>query len=304
MPEIFCEPSHDKHYRRRPSLLKYNSAMRDVEAPPTSGGELRSVTNALRVMEALAHADRPLSITELAKRLGLAPSTTHRVLATLAAEGFAVRVPTHRRYRAGPGLASLARRAMLDNVRLTEAARSVLQRLSTESRETTQLTVLDGWDTVALDHVDSTQPVIVHHPAGSRVPAHATAVGQAILAHLPEVAARIAREGLVPHSSRTITDPSEFMAELETIRRRGYAINVGQLHPETAGVAAPIIESSGAVTGSVGISGPAARIRDPVRLTELGRLAVDGAMEVRERLDQLQRPPHEGIVEPSAAATA
>ena len=274
--------------------------MRDDASPSIrarAGGELRSVTNALRVMEALAEADRPMAVTELASRLGLAPSTTHRILATLAAEGFAARVPAHRRYRAGPSLASLARRALLDNVRLTEAARPVLQWLAAESGETTQLAVLDGSDTVAIDHVDSAQPVIVHHPAGSRVPAHATAVGQAILAHLPEVAARIAREGLVAHSSRTITDPIGFVDELETIRRRGYAVNVGQLHPETAGVAAPIIESSGAVIASVGISGPAARIGSPQRLAELARLAVLGATEVRRRLDELEPPRHETIVE-------
>lgn len=267
-----------------------------------AGSELRSVTNALRVMEALADADRPMSVTELGQRLGLAASTTHRILATLAAEGFAVRVPALRRYRAGPGLARLARRSLLDNVRLTEAARPVLRRLAAESGETSQITVLDGWDTVAIDHVDSTQPVIVHHPAGSRVPAHATAVGQAILAHLPEVAARIAREGLVAHSSRTLTHPTAFMAELETIRRRGYAINVGQLHPETAGVAAPIVEGSGGVIGSIGISGPAARIGDADRLVELAEMAVAGAIDVRDQLTALEPPRHGAEPPPTLAA--
>lgn len=259
------------------------------------------MTNALRVMEALADADGPMSVTELAQRFRLAPSTTHRILATLAAEGFAVRVPALRRYRAGPGLARLARRSLLDNVRLTEAARRVLRRLADESRETSQLTVLDGWDTVAIDHVDSTQPVIVHHPAGSRVPAHATAVGQAILAHLPEVAARIARQGLVAYSSRTLTDPTAFMDELETIQRRGYAINVGQLHPETAGVAAPIVEAAGGVIGSIGISGPAARIGDPDRLVELAEMAVAGAADVRDQLTALE-PPRHGEPPPALAA--
>jgi DNA-binding IclR family transcriptional regulator len=268
------------------------------------GSELRSVTNALRVMEALADAEGPMAVTELGQKLGLAASTTHRILATLAAEGFAVRVPAMRRYQAGPGLVRLARRSLLDNVRLTEAARPALRRLAAESGETSQLTVLDGWDTVAIDHVDSTQPVIVHHPAGSRVPAHATAVGQAILAHLPEVAARLARDGLVGHSSRTITDPAAFVAELEMIRHRGYAINVGQLHPETAGVAAPIIEESGAVIGSIGISGPAARVGDPDRLTELAQMAVLAAAHVRERLDQLEAPRHEGVMEHAATGTA
>jgi IclR family KDG regulon transcriptional repressor len=263
------------------------------------------VTNALRVMEALADAERPMAVTELGQRLGLGASTTHRILATLAAEGFAVRVPALRRYRAGPGLARLARRSLLDNIRLAEAARPVLRRLAAESGETSQLTVLDGWDTVAIDHVDSMQPVIVHHPAGSRVPAHATAVGQAILAHLPEVAARIARDGLVAHSRRTLTDATAFIAELETIRRRGYAINVGQLHPETAGVAAAIVDASAGVIGSIGISGPAARIGDAARLVELAGMAVSGAAEVHDRLTGLEPPRHDAqplTLAPRAAA--
>jgi IclR family acetate operon transcriptional repressor len=267
------------------------------------GGELRSVTNALRVMEALADADRPVAVTELAARLGLAASTTHRILATLAAEGVAVRVPAHRQYRAGPGLARLARRSLGDNVRLAEAAHPVLRGLAAESGETSQLSVLDGWDTVAIDHVDSTQPVIVHHPAGALVPAHATAVGQAILAHLPDVARRMARDGLIAHTRRTITDPDRFAAELEVIRARGYAINVGQLHPETAGVAAPIIDGSGSVLGSIGISGPTARIAGSDRLEELARMTVRGAASVLRRLDELEPPMHE-LGEPVAATGA
>lgn len=257
-----------------------------------SGSELRSVTNALRVMEELVDAERPMAVTELAQRLGLAPSTTHRLLATLATEGVAVRVPAQRRYRAGPALARLARRSLHDNVRLVEAGRPILQRLAAESGETSQLTVLDGSDTVAIDHVDSSHPVIVHHPAGSRVPAHATAVGQSILAHLPEIAARIARDGLIAYTPRTIAEPAAFRAELDEIRRRGYAINVGQLHPETAGVAAPIIEASGAVIGSIGISGPAVRIGRPSRLRVLAELAAAGAEDVRTALDRIESPHH------------
>jgi DNA-binding IclR family transcriptional regulator len=253
-------------------------------------------------MEELADASGPMAVTELAQRLRLAPSTTHRILATLAAAGVAIRVPSQRRYRAGPGLARLARRSLQDNARLVEAARPVLQRLSAESGETSQLTVLDGSDTVAIDHVDSTHPVIVHHPAGSRVPAHATAVGQAILAHLPEVAARIARDGLVAFSDRTITDRASFLAELETIRERGYAINVGQLHPETAGVAAPIVEHSGVVLGSIGISGPVARFGLADRLAAMAELTAAGASEVQARLAAADSPRLESSVHSGGAA--
>ena len=74
----------------------------------TGGGELRSVANALRLLSQLAHADGSLGVTELSRVLGVAPSTTYRLLSTLAAHGFATRLPDERRYRRGPELARVA----------------------------------------------------------------------------------------------------------------------------------------------------------------------------------------------------
>lgn len=251
------------------------------------------MVSALRVMEVLADAAEPVAVTELAGRLELAPSTVHRILATLLNEGYAARVPAHRRYRVGPSMGRLARRTLLDHVRFGDAARRVLVRLAMDSGETSHLAVLDGTEALAIDHVESTQPVIAHHPIGSRVPAHATAVGQAILAHLPEVAARVTRGRLEPYTPRTITHGEDLAAELAEIRRRGYAINNGQLYPETAGVAAPVFDPTGAVIGSIGITGPSARVGRRDRLEQLAVLAIDGASEVARRL-ATSVPPDDG----------
>lgn len=249
------------------------------------------MANALRVLEALSDADRPVAVTELAARLRLPASTTHRILAALTVQGFAARVPAQRRYRTGPALAHLACRSQLEQARLREAARPVLERLAAQSGETSHLAVLAGTDALGIDLVQSSQPVIAHHPVGSLVPAHATAMGQAILAHLPEVAARIARTGLPGFTPGTITDADDFIRGLAEIRERGFAVNVGQLHPETAGVAAPVADASGAVIASLGITGPLRRIGRRRRLEELGLLTLGGAAAIHRRLAELERPP-------------
>jgi DNA-binding IclR family transcriptional regulator len=241
-------------------------------------------------MEAIAEADVPLAVTDMAAQLGLAASTTHRILATLAAEGFVVRVPSRRRYRSGPGLARLGRPGINDTTRLVEAARRALVQLAQQTGETTQLTVLDGWEAVAVDHADGTQPVIAHHPAGARIPAHATAVGQAILAHLPDLASRIARDGLVAHSPRTITETAVFEDELRRIRERGYARNVGQLDARTAGAAAPIFDEWDAVIGSVGVTGPTERIGEDAVLAEIGAQTMAAASVIHDELVRGGRP--------------
>ncbi len=246
--------------------------------------ELRSVGNALRAILELAEADGPLAVTELARRLEVAPSTAYRLLATLVAHGFAVQVPALRQYRAGPALSRLGRKSLLDDVRLREAGRPVLERLAAQTGETTHLAVLDGGDAIGVDHVESPQPVAVRHPVGSRVPAHATAVGQALVAHLPEMAQALVAAGLTAYTRHTITEARAFERALRDIRRRGYAINLRQWHRDTAGVAAPVLDSSGAPLASLGISGPASRIGRRAQLDAFGALAKEGAREVAARM--------------------
>lgn len=254
---------------------------------PHTAGELRTLGNALRVIAELADAEEPLALTQLAARLRLAPSTIHRILATLTTQGYAARVPTGRRYRGGPALARLARRALRDRGHLVDIAHAELERLAAASGETSHLSVLDGSDTLGVDLVQGNQPVVAHHPVGSLVPAHATAMGQAMLAHLPELAARMARDELRRFTPQTITDAPEFERVLAEVRARGFAMNVGQLHPETAGVAAPIFDPWGSVIAAIGITGPSSRLRAQRRLRALGMLAHEASVKIGRRLEAL-----------------
>lgn len=268
------------------------------ELVPHGSGELRTLRNALRVIAELADAEEPLALTQLATRLALSPSTVHRILATLTAQGYAAQVSVGRRYRGGPSLTRLARQTLRDRAHLVTAAHAVLERLAAESGETAHLSVLDGPETLGVDLVQGNQAVVAHHPIGALVPAHATAMGQAMLAHLPELATRIATDGLRGFTPHTITDRAAFEDALADVRDRGYAMNVGQLHPETAGVAAPVVDPWGSVVAAVGITGPARRMRAQSRLRKLGLLAADGAREIGLRLGDLVPhavPDHHGL---------
>ncbi len=264
--------------------------------------DLRSVRNALRLMIELADAEDPLAVTEVARRLDIAPSTAYRLLTTLVTHGFAVKIPAVRRYWAGPALATLGRRSLLHEVRLREAGRPVLERLAAHTGETTHLAVLDGRDAIGIDHVESWQPVAVRHPVGSRLPAHATAVGQALVAHLSEVTRALVAAGLTRHTRHTITEAGAFERTLEEIRRLGYAVNLRQWHPDTAGVAAAVLDGSGAPIAALGISGPASRIGRRAMLDARGALAREGAREIRSRLARPSLARHVWPDDPPAPA--
>lgn len=264
----------------------------DAPASSDAAGQLRSVATALVLLRELANADGSLGVTDVARRLDVAPSTAHRLLSTLVANGFAMRNPTGRGYRRGPSLVRLCASGQVQLVRLRDVAHPVLERVSRETGETAHLSILDGLDVVGLDHVESDSPVVFRHPIGSRVPAHATAVGHALLALSPEAAEALIAEGLTRLTDATVPHASALRRSLADVRRRGYAVNNRQWHAETAGVAAPIVDEHGAAVAALGISGPASRIGRRDVLDQLGKVARSGALEIAARLPQLGDSAH------------
>jgi DNA-binding IclR family transcriptional regulator len=251
---------------------------------------LRSVANALRLVEELARSDEARGVTELARRLGVAPATAHRLLATLVAAGFARR-EEDRRYRLGAAAARLATRPGPPPL-LRDVARPVLRWLAQSSGQTAHLAILDGTVVVSIDHVRLARgPADLGHAVGARVPAHATAVGLALLAHHPAAREAVLVAGLERWTARTIVDAGTLRRRLADVRRRGYAVNDRGWLPETAGVAAPVLLADGTAVASIGISGPADRIGRRANLGALGPLARAGALAVAEAL-AVERPPH------------
>ena len=259
---------------------------------PTRDGSLRSVGTALVLLRELANAETPLGVTEAARRLDVAPSTAHRLLSTMVAGGFAMRSPAGRGYRRGPALIRLCGRRPVQLVLLRDAAHPVLERVSAETGETAHLSVLQGLDVVGIDHVESNAPLDHRHPIGSRVPAHATAVGQALLAFTPEAAEVLIAEGLAQLTDSTVPHGAALRRLLAQVRQRGYAVNNRQWHPETAGAAAPIVDRSGEAVAALGISGPTSRLGRRETLDRLGRAARAAAAEIAARLPEQMESAH------------
>lgn len=261
-----------------------------MASPETAaaGGGVRAVHRAVRLLHVLAESDAPLGILEIADRLSLAQSTTHRLLATLQRDGLVEKDPATHRYRVGSAVIQLAARPILNEERLRHAARTGLGQLVAMTNETGHLAVLRGTKVVTIDLVESREPLLVRHPIGSVLPAHATALGHILLAHTPHVAAAVMAEGLARLTPFTITDPDELRQELARVRARRYAVNFRQRNVETAGVAAAVFEEKRLVA-AVGLTGPSVRI-SPDRLDDLGREVRDAAARLSDELSQAESP--------------
>ena len=231
--------------------------------PVEEADTVQAVARALMILEVLARAGGPISLSEVAQRLDLKLTTAHRLLSTLVAYGFAEQEPITQRYRLGLKALEIGN-AALATTDIRTIARPYLRELVDRLNETANLAILDDGQVVYIDQIESTRIVIVKMFArvGSRGPAHCTGSGKVLLAGLPdeELAVLLRKMPLERFTEKTLTDPEALLAELRQIRRQGFALDRGERDEGVWCVAAPIRNYEGKVVAAVSVSAPAARM--------------------------------------------
>jgi IclR family transcriptional regulator, KDG regulon repressor len=243
---------------------------------------LGSVSNAARVLKAFTPNEREWGVTDLARRLSIAKSTAHRLLATLTDEGLLEQDPASGRYRLGLVVFDMA--AAAQSVDLHEAVLTPMTELRNRTGETVQVAVLDGREVVYVERLDSPNTLRLFIEVGRRNAAHSTGCGKALLAFLaPDQLERVLRnwkmEAKTPH---TITDATALRDDLAESRRRGYAVNRRESEVGIISVAAPIRDVSGRAIAAVSVAGPAERL-EPHEL-KLAQATIECAALTSRRL--------------------
>lgn len=221
---------------------------------------LGSVGNAARVLKSFTPNEREWGVTDLARRLGIAKSTAHRLLATLTDEGLLEQDPSSGRYRLGLVVFDMA--AAAQSVDLHEAVLTPMTELRNRTGETVQVAVLDGREVVYVERLDSPNTLRLFIEVGRRNSAHSTGCGKALLAFSPpDQLERILRNWrLTAKTPHTITDLQDLRADLAESRRRGYAVNRRESEVGIISVAAPIRDVSGRAVAAISVAGPAERL--------------------------------------------
>ena len=243
--------------------------------------EVASVRNAARLLKEFSRSDRELGVSELARRLGLSTSSTHRLLATLAAERLVERSP--RGYRLGLALHDIG--AVAGDLDLHEAALPVMATLRASTGETVQLAVLDGCESVYVDRLESPHTVRIFSRVGTRLPAPATSTGKTLLAALSpaELDARLAAWRPVRTTPYSIVDEGVLRARLGEIAARGWAENREESRVGVVSVGAPVRDRSGAVIAALSVAAPTDRA-GPAPLRRIRVAVVEAAAVVSRRL--------------------
>jgi DNA-binding IclR family transcriptional regulator len=233
-----------------------------ADLPPTDGGDRinTGVDKTLNILEFVAQSGRNLSLSEIARGVGLPKTTAHRILEILTARGYVDWHTDSERYTLGLkaleiGVSGLA------GLDLVTVAIPYLQQLSTDTGETSFLAVYNSGDVVYLYKAEGTGSIQTTARLGSRRPAYCTALGKVILANLPiEETDRVLERGLTRFTERTVIDRVRLYEEFASVRGNGYAIDDEGIEPGLYCLAVAVYDFTGAIVGAISVSGPTPRM--------------------------------------------
>ncbi len=263
-----------------------------LEARARDAGEPRlgaqAVERSLAILECFRGEVGDLGISEIARSIGISVSTAHRIARALCQRQFLEQDPRTDRYRLGRTLAALGQRAS-EHLGF-ELASPAVDRLAHDTGESASLSVLQDMEVLIVLCATSDQRLQFHHAAGPLVDAYASAMGKSMLAfERMEVKSTVATLGsLRRFTPNTVTSRARLTAELEEVRRQGYAVNREERYVGVVGVAAPIIDARGSARASIGIQGPSARLTAR-HVANMAKLVVAVASELSKemRLDRI-----------------
>lgn len=251
------------------------------DTPPSERtGQVRAVVRATALLREIAASDAGLTLTQVAERTGLPPSTTHRLLTTMESERFV-------RYDVAAGIwqigvsAFVTGSAFVRTRNLLHLAKPFLRRLVEMTNETANIFVESGGQVVCLDQVESRHAMRAITQVGGRLPLHASGSGKALLSMMSKdrrdrILSALSFTRLTP---ATITDRDRFEDALEEARRAGFASDDGEHAEGLRCAAAVIFGEAGEPVAALSVSGPQSRLGD-ARMKELGQHVRQIAQEV------------------------
>lgn len=238
----------------------------------SADANVKVIERALNMLNCFSKERLSLSLTDIAREIGLPPSTASRILSTLESQGFLFRDEETQRYFLGPSIARLGNLCYshMDFRRISVPYMIELRELFNES---VGLYVANKGYRVCIERIESTHPLKRILNIGDRLPLTRGASGRLLLAYQPQA---IIDELLAQ-------DPYTSAERLEEIRELGYSMSRSEREEGVVSVAAPIFDSRHKVVAALNISGPAARIGEE-HMREMALQARDYALRISREL--------------------
>jgi DNA-binding IclR family transcriptional regulator len=249
-----------------------------------AGVRVPAVLKAFKLLEIISQSEKPLGVSELARRLELGKSTVHGLVTTLEALGVLETADGSRRYVLGPRLASLSLRSGV-SPDLRASARPALERLAQGTEQTSFLGVPADGQVTILDIVHGRPTLSISAPVGSSVPMLAGAVGKALLStwdpkRLDDFLESTPLPAFTPAS---LTRREEYKRAVTETAARGAAIDVDEYIEGVRAAAAPVVGPGSKLVAILWVAGFSRHI-DAARLQSIATAVALEAAEISQRL--------------------
>ncbi|MFN7002801.1 MAG: IclR family transcriptional regulator C-terminal domain-containing protein [Roseinatronobacter sp.] len=215
---------------------------------------VEALAKGLAILEAFDSAHPDMTLSDVARRVGLSPAATRRALITLTELGYVGQ--KDKRFHLKPRVMSLGS-AFYFAARIDEVLHPDLRDLVNRFGDASSVGTLDGTDVIYVAHISVQRARRAAAMVGARYPAHATSMGRVLLAALPDTALEklLSEAPLAQLTAQTVTDPTALKAELATVRAQGYATTVDQLDYGITALAVPIRDAEGRTIAALNTSG-------------------------------------------------
>lgn len=254
--------------------------MRMEDEPADRLSRVQSLVRAFGLLDALAASETGLTLTEVAREVGLPRSTAHRLLTTMESLHYLCFDQETNRWQIG-------RQAFTTGAAFASArdfgklGHSIMKSIAFQQQETVNMSNAEEANLVYLSQVSAPRAGRTLARPGAKVPLHATAAGKSIMAFWRELetTAYLKRAPLVGRTEATLTKPAALLQHLATVREQGFAIDNQELLAGMRCVAAPVFDEWAQPCAALSISAPVARIGND-RVIVLGARLREAARRV------------------------
>jgi len=250
---------------------------------PKRSYNITALQRGLRLLQLFSESPHGLTAKEVAGRSRLPVSTVHRFLANLEGAAF-LNCSADGVYRLGVACFAVGQ-AALNQLDIRRVSLPYLEELNRQTRETIHLTLRNGLSAVYVEKLDSPEQLRIHSRLGAAVPLYCTAVGNVMLAHMPDKERErvLPQLGLKRFTPNTVGNLQELAAELYRVKKNGYACDLEEHELHIRCIAAPIWDHQGVVSASLSITAPMVRMA-VTRLRQLAPLIQTAGLQISREL--------------------
>ncbi|BCS80179.1 IclR family transcriptional regulator [Anaerocellum diazotrophicum] len=223
----------------------------------------RSLQRALDIMELIASCSEGLTLSNISQKLGIPKSSALSLLNTLVERKYLIFDSATNRYKMGIKMFEVGS-GYLRESEFMDAIMAVVAKVARKSNETVHLAVRDGRDVIYIAKIESNHPIRIASSIGKRIPAHATALGKALLSGLSDKELRELYSQQPPErlTANTICEVEKLIEEIRKVRENGYALDYEESSEGVRCFGAPIFNHNEQIIAAISIAVPTIRVNE------------------------------------------